>query len=179
MFRAHVLIIRRSKLHYTASGIITPIGGTSGRSVRMSVLSHSSTNSAFTLISSVLSQILTQAFLLTYCNKSKYPLSCFEGLICYTTRYFCCYKKVWWYHVVYMYAWYSLCCLVLRFMIIMHLICVWSYTFRLFLCLVSLMLLIHVLWYVYTNPYVWRYLGCLTYFYKLFLSYLIIYENSQ
>jgi len=27
MFRTHVLIIRRSKLHYTASGIITPIGG--------------------------------------------------------------------------------------------------------------------------------------------------------
>jgi len=27
MFRAHVLIIRRSKLPYTASGIITPIGG--------------------------------------------------------------------------------------------------------------------------------------------------------
>jgi len=27
MFPAHVLIIRRSKLHYTASGIITPIGG--------------------------------------------------------------------------------------------------------------------------------------------------------
>jgi len=27
MFRAHVLIISRSKLHYTASGIITPIGG--------------------------------------------------------------------------------------------------------------------------------------------------------
>jgi hypothetical protein len=27
MFRAHMLIIRRSKLHYTASGIITPIGG--------------------------------------------------------------------------------------------------------------------------------------------------------
>jgi len=26
MFSAHVLIIRRSKLHYTASGIITPIG---------------------------------------------------------------------------------------------------------------------------------------------------------
>ena len=26
MFRAHVLIIRRSKLHYTESGIITPIG---------------------------------------------------------------------------------------------------------------------------------------------------------
>ena len=26
MFRAHVLIIRRSKLHYKASGIITPIG---------------------------------------------------------------------------------------------------------------------------------------------------------
>ena len=27
MFRAHVLIIRRSKLHYTASGVITSIGG--------------------------------------------------------------------------------------------------------------------------------------------------------
>jgi len=27
MFRAHVFIIRRSKLHYTASDIITPIGG--------------------------------------------------------------------------------------------------------------------------------------------------------
>jgi len=26
MFRAHLLIMRRSKLHYTASGIITPIG---------------------------------------------------------------------------------------------------------------------------------------------------------
>jgi len=26
MFRAHVFITRRSKLHYTASGIITPIG---------------------------------------------------------------------------------------------------------------------------------------------------------
>jgi len=27
MFRAYVLIIWRSKLYYTASGIITPIGG--------------------------------------------------------------------------------------------------------------------------------------------------------
>ena len=27
MFRAHVLIIRRSELYYTASGIITRIGG--------------------------------------------------------------------------------------------------------------------------------------------------------
>ena len=27
MFRAHVLIIRRSKLHYATPGIITPIGG--------------------------------------------------------------------------------------------------------------------------------------------------------
>jgi len=27
MFRAHVLIVRRSQLYYTASGIITPIGG--------------------------------------------------------------------------------------------------------------------------------------------------------
>jgi len=26
MFRVHVLIIRRSKLYYTASGIFTPIG---------------------------------------------------------------------------------------------------------------------------------------------------------
>ena len=26
MFRAHELIIRKSKLHYAASGIITPIG---------------------------------------------------------------------------------------------------------------------------------------------------------
>ena len=26
MFRAHTLVIRRSKLHYTASGIIIPIG---------------------------------------------------------------------------------------------------------------------------------------------------------
>ena len=27
MFRAHVLIVRRGKLYYTVSGIITPIGG--------------------------------------------------------------------------------------------------------------------------------------------------------
>ena len=27
MFRAHVLIVRRPKLYYTASGIITPTGG--------------------------------------------------------------------------------------------------------------------------------------------------------
>ena len=27
MIRAYVLIIRRSKLYYTASGIITPVGG--------------------------------------------------------------------------------------------------------------------------------------------------------
>ena len=27
MFRAHVLIVRRAKLYYTVSGIITPIGG--------------------------------------------------------------------------------------------------------------------------------------------------------
>ena len=27
MFREHVLIIRRSQLHYTASGLITAIGG--------------------------------------------------------------------------------------------------------------------------------------------------------
>jgi len=34
MFRAHVLIIRRSKLYYTASGIITPIGGRLVRRLR-------------------------------------------------------------------------------------------------------------------------------------------------
>ena len=27
MFRAHVLTVRRAKLYYTASGIITPVGG--------------------------------------------------------------------------------------------------------------------------------------------------------
>ena len=27
MFRAHVLIVRKAKLYYTASGIITPVGG--------------------------------------------------------------------------------------------------------------------------------------------------------
>jgi len=27
MFRAQVLIVRKSKLYYTASGIITPVGG--------------------------------------------------------------------------------------------------------------------------------------------------------
>ena len=35
MFRAHVLIVRRPKLYYTVSGIITPIGG---RSVHRLVL---------------------------------------------------------------------------------------------------------------------------------------------
>ena len=34
MFRAHVLIIRRSKLHYTAAGIITAIGGRLVHSLR-------------------------------------------------------------------------------------------------------------------------------------------------
>jgi len=34
MFRAHVLIIRRSKLHYTTSGIITPLGGRPVRRLR-------------------------------------------------------------------------------------------------------------------------------------------------
>jgi len=34
MFRAHVFIIRRSKLYYTASGIVTPIGGRPVRSLR-------------------------------------------------------------------------------------------------------------------------------------------------
>ena len=27
MFRAHVLIVRKEKLYYTVSGVITPIGG--------------------------------------------------------------------------------------------------------------------------------------------------------
>ena len=35
MFRTHVLIIRRSKLHYTAAGIITPIGGRLVHSLNM------------------------------------------------------------------------------------------------------------------------------------------------
>ena len=38
MFGAHVLIIRRSKLYYTASGIITPIGGRLVHEFRMSSL---------------------------------------------------------------------------------------------------------------------------------------------
>ena len=40
MFSAHVLIIRRSKLHYTASGIITPVGGRPVRKLRQSSLSQ-------------------------------------------------------------------------------------------------------------------------------------------
>ena len=38
MFRAHVPIISRSKLHYTASGIITPIGGRLVHRLRDSVM---------------------------------------------------------------------------------------------------------------------------------------------
>jgi len=38
MFRAHVFIIRRSKLHYTASGIIKPIGGRLVHGLRDSVM---------------------------------------------------------------------------------------------------------------------------------------------
>jgi len=38
MFRAYVLIIRRSKLHYTASGIITLIGGRLVHRLRDSLL---------------------------------------------------------------------------------------------------------------------------------------------
>ena len=34
MFRAHVLIVRREKLYYTVSGIITPIGGRPVRRLR-------------------------------------------------------------------------------------------------------------------------------------------------
>jgi len=34
MFRTHVLVIRTSKLHYTALGIITPIGGRPVHSLR-------------------------------------------------------------------------------------------------------------------------------------------------
>ena len=37
MFRAHVLIIRRSKLYYTASGIITPIDGHPGQEVKIAL----------------------------------------------------------------------------------------------------------------------------------------------
>ena len=39
IFRAHVLIVRRSKLYYTASGIVTPIGGRPVRRLRQSSLS--------------------------------------------------------------------------------------------------------------------------------------------
>jgi len=35
MYRIHVLIIRRSKLYYTVSGIITPIGGRPARDEHM------------------------------------------------------------------------------------------------------------------------------------------------
>jgi len=34
MFRAHVVIIRKSKLYYTASGIVTPVGGRPVRGLR-------------------------------------------------------------------------------------------------------------------------------------------------
>ena len=34
MFPAHVLIVRRAKLYYTVSGIITPIGGLSVHRLR-------------------------------------------------------------------------------------------------------------------------------------------------
>jgi len=40
MFRAHVPIIRRSKLHYTASGIITPIDGRVVHRLRESSLKY-------------------------------------------------------------------------------------------------------------------------------------------
>ena len=40
MFRAHVLIVRRSKLNYTASGIITPIGGRPVHRLREDSLNH-------------------------------------------------------------------------------------------------------------------------------------------
>ena len=40
MFRAHVFIIRRSELHYTASGIITLIGGSLMHRLRGLVLSQ-------------------------------------------------------------------------------------------------------------------------------------------
>ena len=38
MFRAHVLIIRMSKLYYTASGIVTPVGGSPVHRLRESSL---------------------------------------------------------------------------------------------------------------------------------------------
>ena len=38
MFRAHVLIIGRTKLHYTASGIITPIGSRLVHGLREEIL---------------------------------------------------------------------------------------------------------------------------------------------
>lgn len=144
----------------------------------MCVLSHSSTDSAFKLMSCIFSQILTQVFLLTYCNKSKYPPSCFEGLIYYKTRYFYCYKNVCWFLCCLLLRLVLLLCLVLRCVIIIQVICVWSCVFCLFLCCHQCWLFIFCAIYD-TNPHVWRYLGCLTYFCKLFLSYLISYGKSQ
>ena len=37
MFRAHVLVVRRPKLYYTVSGIITPIGGRPVHGLRCTV----------------------------------------------------------------------------------------------------------------------------------------------
>jgi len=50
MFRANVLIIRRSKLYYTASGIITPIGGRLVHRVRVSCLNLCTGRSPIDLI---------------------------------------------------------------------------------------------------------------------------------
>jgi len=44
MYRAHVLIIRRSKLYYTASGIITPVGGRPVHCLRVSSLNQCTYN---------------------------------------------------------------------------------------------------------------------------------------
>jgi len=70
MFRAHVLIIRRSKLHYTASGIITPIG------VMIQVLN-------------ILNMVYTQRFFLfkMQFHKSNVFGSCFIHIL-----YTCCVK---------------------------------------------------------------------------------------
>jgi len=50
MFRTHVLIIRRSKLHYTASGIITPIGGRLVHRLRESSLNQLTVKQIFCVI---------------------------------------------------------------------------------------------------------------------------------
>ena len=77
MFRAHVLIIRRSKLYYKASAIITPIGGRPvhrlrvGRYTILQIAPRS--NSKFSMIS----------YQLISLNLIKTPQLSLEGHTCF------------------------------------------------------------------------------------------------